>query len=164
MQSISTSVKRKRGHNKYFAAVMALVLLFPGVFGGMARDIAYAQETPPQTQTDSKWYQNFEQAGADRTYGISAVGTSSTASVTDRTPGGRSRGSVRLIQTNDNNPGGGAWNTDVYGFTVSPQKDTVTEATYYDASAYNYLNFYILDADVHNPNVVIRDADGKVWN
>lgn len=42
---------------------MALVLLFPVVFGGMARDIAYAQETLPQTQTDSKWYQNFEHAG-----------------------------------------------------------------------------------------------------
>lgn len=26
------------------------------------------------------------------------------------------------------------------------------------------MNFYILDADVHNPNVVIRDADGRVWN
>ncbi|WP_449602046.1 S-layer homology domain-containing protein [Paenibacillus sp. Marseille-Q9583] len=168
MQSISTSVNRKRGHNKYFAAAMALVLLFPVVFGGMARDIAYAQETLPQTQTqtqtDSKWYQNFEHAGEGGTYGISAVGTSSTASVTNRTPGGGSRGSVRLIQTNDNNPGGGAWNIAVYGFTVSPQKDTVTEETYYDASAYNYLNFYILDADVHNPNVVIRDADGKEWN
>lgn len=162
MKSKRISARRKcAGQNKYLAAVMALVLLFPVVFGGMAGNISYAQEAG---QPAAKWYQNFEQAGTDGAYGISSVGSSSTAAVNDRTPGNGSLKSVLLVQTNDNNPSGGAWNTGVYGFTVTPQEDTVVGATYYDASDYNYLSFYILDADVHNPNVVIRDADGKEWN
>jgi len=141
---------------------LSFILLFSAVFDGFgSRNIANAEEATPA----ARWYQNFEEPGTGGNYGIAAVGSSSTVNIVHKTASLGSKNSAKLVQTNDNNPSGGAWNTDVYGFTVIPQEDvSVSGTVYYDASEYSFFNFYILDADEHNPNVVFKDVDGKAWS
>ncbi len=148
------------------AFILALILMWTSVLtGALGRNTASAEEGDA---APSRWYQNFEKAGAKGDFGIQAVGSASSAAVSSaQTAYLSSKKSVRLVQTNDNNPSGGAWNTDVYGFRAGPQEDvayTVAGNTYYDASSYSYFSFYVLDGDAHNPNIVFKDADGRSWN
>ncbi|WP_152393369.1 S-layer homology domain-containing protein [Paenibacillus guangzhouensis] len=153
------------------SAALTFVILFTTMFAGMGGGIARADSPTLAPEgaatTDAKWYQNFEQPGKDRNYGIASVGSASSAAPSGQTAYASSKNSVLLIQTNDNNPSGGAWDTGVYGFTATPQDDvaqTVNGTTYYDASDYSYFSFYVLDADAHNPNIVFKDANGATWN
>ncbi|WP_158602260.1 S-layer homology domain-containing protein [Cohnella endophytica] len=154
---------------KISTAVLVMALFVSSVLAGFGSGAAYAQDDNPAQQT-VKWFQNFELPGTSGKYGIASVGSaSSAAAVSSKTASEDSKKSVRLIQTNENNPEGGAWDTGVYGFTAVPHEDALemdeaTHAMVYDASEYAYFSFYILDADEHNPNVVFKDADGRAWN
>ncbi|BBH24446.1 hypothetical protein Back11_57910 [Paenibacillus baekrokdamisoli] len=147
---------------KVSAITLTFALLFSTVLTGIGSQNASAEagSIPP-----ANWYQNFEQPGSAGNNGIASIGSASTVTISGKTPGNGSTKSAKLVQSNDNNPSGGAWDTNVYGFIVTPQEDvTVAGEAYYDASNYNVFSFYILDADAHNPNVVFKDADGKMWS